>query len=283
MRPSAAAAAADGHPAGAFGLVVAAVALAATAAYVLAALRLRARGDAWPQWRDASFAAGCLAIAHAMMMPLPGGPFTAHMVHHVVTAMAAPVLVVLGRPLTLLLRTVPPGRVRRGFLGVAHSRPAAWLLFPPVAALLDMGGLWLLHRSPLLAAAHHRPVLGAAVQAHLLAAGLLFAFSVCRLDPVRHRWGLAVRGTTLFVAGAAHAVLAKTLYAVPPPGTAFAASDLRDGARLMYYGGDLVELALAGVLAVEWYTRRGRALRPRARRAAAPGRLEPAAGGRRFT
>lgn len=271
-------AAAAGHPAGAFGLVAAAVALAATAAYVLAALRLRGRGDAWPWWRDASFATGCTAIAHAMLMPMPGGPFTAHMAHHVVTAMAAPVLVVLGRPLTLLLRSLPPGHARRGLLAVAHSRPVAWLLFPPVAALLDMGGLWLLHRSPVLADAHHQPVLGAAVQAHLLAAGLLFTFSVCRLDPVRHRWGLALRGTTLLVAGAAHAVLAKTLYATPPPGTSFTALDLQTGAQLMYYGGDLAELALAAVLAAEWYTRGGRALRRAdSRGTTATGRLEPAA------
>ncbi|MFV2119253.1 cytochrome c oxidase assembly protein, partial [Streptomyces sp. Act-28] len=145
---------------------------------------------------------------------------------------------------------------------MAHSRPAGWLLLPPVAALLDMGGLWLLHRSPALAAAHHQPVLAAAVQAHLVVAGLLFTFSVCGLDPVRHRWGLTVRATTLLVAGAAHAVLAKTLYAAPPPGTAYTGPDLRAGAQLMYYGGDLVELALAAVLAVEWYRRGGRAPRP---------------------
>ncbi|NKY16336.1 cytochrome c oxidase assembly protein, partial [Streptomyces somaliensis] len=197
---------AAGHTAGGFGQVVAAAALVAAAAYLLAALRLRGRGDAWPQRRDASFVVGCTAIAHAMTTPLPGGPFTAHMAHHVVTAMAAPLLVVLGRPLTLVLRSLSPGRVRRGLLAVAHCRFAAWLVFPPVAAVLDMGGLWLLHRSPLLAATHQWPLLDAVVQVHLLAAGLLFAFAVCRLDPVRHRWGLALRGTTLLLAGAVHAV-----------------------------------------------------------------------------
>ncbi|CAL9315429.1 MULTISPECIES: cytochrome c oxidase assembly protein [unclassified Streptomyces] len=256
-------------PGGGFATAVAAAALAAAAGYALAAWRLRRRGDAWPWRRDGSFAAGCLALAHAMLLPAPGGPFTAHMAHHVVTAMAAPVLLVLGRPLTLALRSLRPGRVRRGLLAVARSRPAAWLVFPPVAALLDMGGLWLLHRTPLMAAAHHRPLLDAAVQFHLLAAGLLFTFSVCRLDPVRHRCGLAVRGVTLLAAGAAHAVLAKTLYAAPPPGTGYAGADLRAGAQLMYYGGDLVECALAAVLAVEWYARRGRAARVRGRPGAA--------------
>jgi putative membrane protein len=54
-------------------------------------------------------------------------------------------------------------------------------------------------------------------------------------------------------------VLAKGLYGSPPPGTSFATHDLRTGAQLMYYGGDLVEVALAVALAVQWYGARGRA------------------------
>ncbi|MEU7646859.1 cytochrome c oxidase assembly protein [Streptomyces huasconensis] len=236
-------------------------------AYLTAAARLRRRGDAWPRHRDASFTAGGAVLAFAVVGTPPGGPFTAHVAQHLAVAMAAPLLLVLGRPLTLVLRTLPPGRTRRGLLAVAHSRPAALLLFPPLAALLDIGGLWLLHRTPLLAATHHRPLLGAAVHLHVLAAGLLFTFAVCRLDPVRRRWSLAWRGTTLLAAGWAHAVLAKTLYAAPPPGTGFTADDVHTAARLMYYGGDLVEIALATVLAAQWYAAGGRALRRRVRRA----------------
>ncbi|MET9831195.1 cytochrome c oxidase assembly protein [Streptomyces sp. NPDC006385] len=69
------------------------------------------------------------------------------------------------------------------------------------------------------------------MHAHLLAAGLLFTFAVCQLDPVRRRWSVAVRGATLLVAGAAHGVLAKTktLYALPPPGTGPTAADPHSG------------------------------------------------------
>ncbi|MER5716237.1 cytochrome c oxidase assembly protein [Streptomyces sp. NPDC002132] len=103
--------------------------------------------------------------------------------------------------------------------------------------------------------------------AHMWAAGALFAFAVCQVDPVRHRWGVAVRGAALLAAGAVHSVLARSLYATPPPGTAFTDGDLHTGARLMYYGGDLVELALAVALAAQWYTATGRA---HARRRGAP-------------
>lgn len=240
------------------GMVIAVTALLAASAYLAGSTRLRLRGDAWPRWRDACFTAGCAVLAYPLLGPLPGGPFTAHMAQHLVLAMIAPVLVVLARPLTLLLRTLPM-RPRRTLLAVAHSAPATVLVFPPLAAVLDLGGLWLLYRTPLFAGIHHQPLLHAAVHIHLVVSGLLFTFAVCQLDPVRRRWRLAWRATALLAAGAAHAALAKALYATPPPGTAFTTTDLHTGAQLMYYGGDLAELALAAIIAVQWYTTSGRA------------------------
>ncbi|MTE22252.1 cytochrome c oxidase assembly protein [Streptomyces sp. TRM43335] len=240
-------------------LVAAAASSVAVVCYLLAAARLRRRGDAWPPLRDVCFATGGAALAAAAVVTPPGGPFTVHMARHLVVGMAAPLLLVLARPLTLALRALRPGRVRRALAATGRSRPAAWLLFPPTAAVLDVGGLWLLYRTPLWSVSHERPLLQAAVHFHVLAAGLLFAFAVCAVDPVRHRWGLPWRGAALLGAGAAHAVLAKSLYAAPPAGTAFAPDDRRAGALLMYYGGDAVELALAAVLAVGWYAAGGRA------------------------
>ncbi|MGW0466275.1 cytochrome c oxidase assembly protein [Streptomyces sp. NPDC003027] len=238
---------------------LAATALLMAAAYVMATARLRRRGDAWPWPRDASFAAGGTALAWAALGPLPGGPFTTHMAQHLLVGMAAPVLLVLARPLTLALRVTPPGPVRRGLPALAHSRPAQWLAFPPVAALLDIGGLWLLYRTELFATTRHHAVWHAVAHAHVLLAGVLFSFTVCQLDPVRRRWSPAFRGATLLAAGAAHAVLAKSLYAAPPPGTSYDPADLRTGAQLMYYGGDLVEIALAATVAARWYASTGRA------------------------
>ncbi|MFF8974540.1 cytochrome c oxidase assembly protein [Streptomyces sp. NPDC014995] len=256
---------AHAHPghsgSGVFGPVITTAALLSALAYLLSAARLRRRGDAWPRHRDASFTAGSAALAVALTGTLPGEPFTSHVAQHLTVAMAAPLLLILARPLALALRTLPPGPARRALPAAAHSRPVTWLLFPPLAAVLDIGGLWLLHRTDLLATTHHQPLLGTVVHAHVLAAGLLFTFTICQLDPVRRRWSLALRGTTLLAAGSAHAVLAKTLYTTPPPGTAFTTGDLHTASQLMYYGGDLVDLALAGVLAARWYATTGRAHR----------------------
>lgn len=263
------------------GPVTAAAALLAAVVYGAAASRLRRRGDAWPRWRDTSFTAGSTGLAWAAVGPLPGGAFTVHMAQHLVVGMAAPLLFVLARPLTLALRALPPSGARRGLLALAHSRPVGRLVFPPLAALLDVGSLWLLYRTGLFAAAQHDRWLHAALHLHLLAAGTLFTLAVCQLDPVRRRWSPALRGLTLLAAGAAHAVLAKTLYAAEPPGTVVAAADLHTGAQVMYYGGDLVEAALAVVLAASWYRTTGRALAARGRVSRPPTRRETARYGRR--
>lgn len=268
---------AHGHPGpGPAGVVTAVAALQAAVLYLAAAVRLRRRGDVWPRWRDASFTAGSACLAWAAVGSPPGGPFTAHMVRHLTVGMTAPLLFVLARPLTLALRALPPGAARGGLLSLAHSRAAGRLLFPPLAALLDAGGLWLLYRTDLFARSQEVAWLNAVVHAHVLAAGLLFTFSVCLLDPVRRRYGLAVRGTTLLAAGAAHAVLAKGLCATGPPGAGVAPADLRTGAQVMYYGGDLAEAALAVVLAGTWYAAAGRA-HGRRRRAAEQGLARPEA------
>ncbi|MCF3118303.1 cytochrome c oxidase assembly protein [Streptomyces arenae] len=245
--------------------VTAVGALLAAFAYAAAAGRLRRRGDAWPRRRDAVFALGSAGVAWAAAGGLPGGPFGRHVIQHVIVGMAAPLLLVLARPLTLVLRSLGPGRVRRVLTALARSSPVGVLLFPPFAALLDVGGLWVLYRTDLFAAMRDRPLMAAVVHAHMLAAGLLFTFAVCGLDPVRRRWGLAVRGGTLLAAGAAHGALAKSLYAAPPaPG--ITPADLHGGAQWMYYGGDAVEVALAVVLGVSWYAAAERARARRLRR-----------------
>ncbi len=230
-----------------------AITFAVVGLYVAAAARLRRRGDRWSGWTQASFLAGGAAIALTALMPLPGEPFTQHMTVHLVTGMAAPLLLVLGRPVTLALRALPPGPSRRAIVAVAHSRVVGLLVYPPVAAVIDIGGLWLLYRTSMFASMHHSTIVSVLVHLHVFAAGVIFSFAICQVDPVRRRHGVGLRALTLLIAGAAHAILAKTLYAEQPPGTHFGLDDLRTGAQLMYYGGDLVEVALAVVLAVQWY------------------------------
>ena len=194
---------------------------AAAVAYVLAA----ARTGAWPPVRTAAWLAGVATAAVGVSVP-------DHMIGHLLLGMLAPLLLVRAAPVTLALRTLPVAKARR-LSRVLRSRPARVLTAPAVAAVLDVGGLWLIFSTDL----HEHPL----AQVHVLAAGYLFTAAVVGVDPSPHRARLGTRAAVLVLASAAHGILAKRLYGSDP-----------DGAMLMYYGGDVIEVALAVLLGREW-------------------------------
>ncbi|WP_370658554.1 cytochrome c oxidase assembly protein [Kocuria sp. CCUG 69068] len=96
---------------------------------------------------------------------------------------------------------------------------------------------------------------------HVLLAGCVFTAAVVGVDPDPHRGSFRVRAAVLVGFVAVHSALAKHLYGHPPDGVG--ASDARTGAQLMYYGGDVVDVALIVVLFAQRYA----AGRPRVRAA----------------
>src|SRR5699024_5695022 len=106
-----------------------ALAVAMAGAYILGAVRLARRGDAWQWHRTAAFLAGCLAFAWVMN----GGAaawgkfrFDAHMIQHMAMMMIVPPLWALGAPVTLLSRAVTPRTdgsrgIREWVLAALHS------------------------------------------------------------------------------------------------------------------------------------------------------------------
>ena len=230
-------------------------------AYLWAASRTRATPRPWSDRRVRFWAAGCALVAVAAS-PWPGDDADprVHMVRHLLLGMAAPLALVLGAPVSLVLRTAPPP-VRRSVAGVLRSRPSRVLGHPVTAAVLSTGGLAVIMLTPLHAAAGHHALAHLGVHAHYLAAGYLFAWSIAGPDPSPHRPGRACRVAVLVAAAAAHAVLAKYLYAqadLLPLAHTHGADAVRDAARLMYYGGDAAEVLLAAALFADWYRRRPR-------------------------
>jgi putative membrane protein len=233
--------------------------------------RLHRRGDRWPRLRTAAAAAGLALVAAGLLPPLATAHDDPrlHMVQHVLVAMAGPLLLALGAPVTLALRAVRTP-TRRRLLALLGSRPVRVLTWPPVVLALDVGGLYLLYLGGLAEHAEHVPWLHALVHAHLIAAGWLFAVVVAGTDPMP-RPGVPARLGLVVLAGAAHDVLAKLLYA----------RGYGDGAQIMYYAGGLADVALATAVLARWYAAGGRELARAARRrtplVAVPGRI-PAEG-----
>ncbi len=253
------------HAGGALDLILPAALLLAAAGYLLLAVRPGERS--WPLRRTVAFTTGAGLVWWALLGPLThtasyaaSAPFSAHMAQHLLVGMLGPYLMVLGAPMRLVLAK-GPARWRTRVAGLLHTRYVRVISRPEVALFLSVGTLPVLYGTGLFAATAHTPWLHAVLHWHYLASGYLFAWVICGPDPAPSRPGVPVRLVVLGVAIAVHASVSQLLYAgwfaIEAEG-----ADLRLGATLMYYGGDLVELALALTLVAGWRPRRsGRGLR----------------------
>ncbi len=206
-----------------------------------------ARG--WSRWRTASFLTGS-ALLVLVIVPGHTDSFTRHVLQHLVAGMIAPVALVLGAPLTLLLRTLPTPTARR-LIRLLRSGPLRVLAHPVPALVLALGPLPLLYLTPAYGWFMDRPALHMLLLGHFVLAGFLFVWTVAGPDPAPHRPSVPARLVVLGVAVTVHAVVSQLIYAGVgdlPVGVA----DRRAGATLMYYGGDIADLILAAALVTGW-------------------------------
>jgi putative membrane protein len=239
-------------------LLLVALTLAVAAGYLLLAARRRHEPRGWSTWRTGAFLTGSALLVLALLpglTPYGDEDFRGHMLQHLLIGMLGPLGLVLGAPVTLLLRSLP-ARHGRGIGRVLRSRPAHVLGHPVTALLLNLGGLAALYVTPLYAATGTHPVLHDLVHLHFLVAGYLFAWVIAGPDPAPRRPSVTARLVILGVAVAGHAVLSQLLYAGILVQVAVPAEQLRGGAVFMYYGGDIAELLLAFALMTTWRPRR---------------------------
>src|SRR5690606_10286450 len=120
------------------------------AAYLFAAWHERSRSG-WSDLRRASFTLG-IAMIVAAVVPVGGWQhgLRGHMLQHLLLGMFAPLALVMGAPVTLLLRSVP-ARHGRFIAGLLRTRPIMVVTHPGTALLLNIGGMYVLYLTPLFA------------------------------------------------------------------------------------------------------------------------------------
>jgi len=178
-----------GYSADAAGMLIVAM---AGALYLAGVLALRRRGDTWPVGRIVAFGAGLLVLAWSTFGGLGAYShvlFSAHMVSHMLLAMVAPILLILGAPITLALRTLPSARVpgelgpRQVLLAVLHSRVVRVLSHPIVAAAIFVGSLYAIYFTGLFDWLMENHLGHAWMEIHFLLAGALFFWILVGIDP----------------------------------------------------------------------------------------------------
>jgi putative membrane protein len=185
----------------------------ALAVYGVAVVRLRRRGDRWPVTRCLAWVAGVGTIAAVTCTGVGGygmEMFSVHMIQHMVLAMLSPILLLLGAPITLALRALPPAR--RGHTGprelltrFLRSRLARVVSAPGFTLPLFIASLYGLYFTPLFDFAMHSWLGHEWMLAHFLATGLLFFWPIMGVDPAPHRPSHVLRMLELFIGMPFHA------------------------------------------------------------------------------
>lgn len=182
--------------------------------YLAGVLRLRRRGDAWPVGRLVSWLAGCALLVVATgsgIRSYGSAMFSVHMVEHMTLNMFVPVLLVLGAPVTLALRTLPaagagqPPGPREWILRVVHSRFTALLSNPIIAFVLFVGSLYAVYFTPIfdtLVRYHWGHEL---MGLHFMVTGYLFYWGIIGIDPGPRRLPFIGRLGLLFAVMPFHA------------------------------------------------------------------------------
>ena len=186
----------------------------------------------------AAFAAGWLALAVALLSPLGSvvpESFSLHMVQHELLMIAAPPLIILGRPYAALAAILPPAALRVAALPLRVPPPAAWVL--------HAAALWIWHAPALFDAALESAAAHAAQHASFFFSAMLFWWAVFRR--VRTGVALAYILTTMMHAGALAALLT---FAPAPLYALTALSEQQLGGLVMWVPAGYAMLA-AGLLA----------------------------------
>jgi putative copper resistance protein D len=191
------------------------------AALYLAGLRvLWNRGDRWPRGRTLAWFAGLAVVYWAGIGGL--GQYShvlssAHMGSHMMLAMVAPILLVLGAPITLALRTLPgprqPGEVspRALLTWLLHSPFMRLLTHPVVGPTLFVGSLFVLYFTGLFEYLMTSHWGHGAMQLHFLAVGALYYYVIIGVDPSPRSLPPAVRFAVLMFTIPFHAFFSVAL------------------------------------------------------------------------
>lgn len=234
-------------------------------AYLWGVRRLRRRGDAWATGRTGVFLVGLALVAVVLSSGIEAydtSLVSIHMVQHMVLSMVAPIFLALGAPVTLALRTLPPGP-RAVLLRVLHSRVARFYTFPLVSFGLYVASPFVLYFSGLYRLSLEYPPIHTLTHLHLIAVGCLFYWPLIGQDPLPGRVPYPARALLMFLSTPFHTVLGLTVMQssdllggdwYPSLGLSWVDpfADQRLAGGILWAGGEFVAVTMLGALVVQW-------------------------------
>ena len=240
--------------------------------YLLAVIRLRRRGDRWPVQRTVFWILGLIVLFYTTNGALNAYEaylFSIHMLGHMFLMMLIPILLVLGAPMTLLLRSVRKRNdgswgAREWVMWGIQTPWSKLVTNPIVAAIIFAGSLWIFYYTPLFRWAAEDHLGHQWMIIHFLISGYLFSLSLIGVDPVPKRFPYPIRLVTLLATMGFHAFFGVTIMSSTgllladwygAMGRTWGAPPLEDqitGGGIAWGIGELPTLMLAIIVAVMW-------------------------------
>jgi cytochrome c oxidase assembly factor CtaG/putative copper export protein len=163
--------------------------------YALGMRKVVRRGDKWSWFRAVNWVIGLAVLTY-----VTSGPpsvygrvmFSAHMVDHMALTMVAPIFLVLGAPITLALRALPPRRdssrgPREWLLIFIHSKFSQLVTHPLFAAANFAGSIVLFYYSEAFGYAMRDHVGHELMNLHFALTGYIFVLTMIGTDPLPRR------------------------------------------------------------------------------------------------
>lgn len=168
--------------------------------YLAGVRRVRRSGGTWPAGRVVAFCGLGLGFFVIATMSWVGVYyavlFYARAVQTILLLLVVPLFLAMGRPLTLLIESLP--RLGGTVAAAIRSRPAKVATFPAITAMVMVLVPFCVYFTPWYAAGFHDAAVRELTRLALLAPGFVFFWTLLRVDPVPKAYLYLV---SLWVAG----------------------------------------------------------------------------------
>lgn len=240
--------------------------------YLWAFIRTRRAGDKWQPMRLVSWLFGLLLLGYITCGALAVYGrvlFSAHMVEHMLLTMVVPVFLVLGAPVTLILKALEPRQdgtrgPREWILRLVHSGWSKVVTHPIFAAVNFAGSIVIVYFTPLLGIMLRYHVGHEAMIFHFLVTGYIFMLCLIGIDPIPYRPDYPMRIIMLIATLGYHAFVGIAIMNMNTlleaswfgntgrPWGLSAIEDQKLGGALMWGIGELPTMLVAVAVGVQW-------------------------------
>ena len=230
--------------------------LALLAGYLLGVRTLKLRNRAWPKSRTVAFTGGSALIFFATgsgFASYDSSVFFMHVIQHLILMNAAPILLALSAPVTLLLQA-SPRKVQTAVLRILHSRYVSILTFPIVAWLMNWITMYAYFLTPIYSFSIRHPLFHDYTHLDFLVAGYIFWSALVSIDPLAHKMSFGAKIAYLLsgVPFGAFLGIALTQMSTSIDPTVHSLVDTHTGGSVLWAFGEIFTLAALAAIFVQW-------------------------------